>query len=76
MTTDPEFDSPEALAKWRTRHILNPAERRKAYLAMRTELENEQAKTTAPAPLMREDEIEAGSLKAHADLQKRKAQRG
>ena len=30
MKTDPEFDSPEALAKRRTPHILNPAERRKA----------------------------------------------
>lgn len=70
MTTDPEFDSPEALAKWRTRHIRDLAERRKAYLAMRAELEAEQAKPTAPAPLMREDEIEAALLKAHADLQK------
>ncbi|MGO4618575.1 hypothetical protein AB4Z34_01530 [Ensifer sp. 2YAB10] len=72
MTTDPEFDSPEALAKWRTRHIRNLAERRKAYLEMRAELENEQA---GPATLMREDEIEAGSLKLYEDLQRKKAQR-
>lgn len=75
MTTDEDFDSPEALAKWRTRHIRDLAERRQAYLSLRAELEAEQARAIAPAPLMRDDEIEAGSLKLYEDLQKRKAQR-
>lgn len=75
MTTDEDFDGPEALAKWRTRHIRNLTERRKAYLSLRAELEAEQARTTTPAPLMREDEIEAGTLKAYEDLQRRKGQR-
>ena len=57
---DPEFDSPEALAKWRTRNVTPLGARRAAYLKLREELEGGQSKTPASGPKMRESEIEAG----------------
>jgi len=60
---DPEWDSPEALAKWRTRMIRDPAERAQAFHKMWKELEVEEraaSEARANDGPMRESEIEAG----------------
>ncbi|AIL98348.1 hypothetical protein [Sinorhizobium meliloti] len=73
---DPDWDSPEAIAKWRVRGIRNIHERAKEFHRIRAELEMEIStahETLVRKPLMREDEIEAAAKRAYDALQERKA---
>lgn len=73
---DPEMDSPEALARWRTRGIRNPAERAQAFHKMWAELEAEDhagLKARVNDGPMRESEIEAAIERDYqASLKKRR----
>jgi len=75
---DPEWDSPEAIAKWRVRGIRDIYERKREFHRIKAELETEDCarrQAIEQRPLNREDEIEAGILAAYEELQrKRKAQ--
>ncbi|MDX0911864.1 hypothetical protein CN165_15060 [Sinorhizobium medicae] len=73
---DPDWDSPEAIAKWRVRGIRNIHERAKEFHRIRAELEMEIStarETLVRKPLMREDEIEAAAQRACDAVQERKA---
>lgn len=73
---DPDWDSPEAIAKWRVRGIRNIHERAKEFHRIKAELEKQIStprETLVQKPLMREDEIEAALMRAHDALQDRKA---
>ncbi|ACP23934.1 hypothetical protein NGR_c01310 [Sinorhizobium fredii NGR234] len=73
---DPDWDSPEAIAKWRVRGIRNIYERAKEFHRIKAELEMEIStarETLVRKPLMREDEIEAATQRAYDALQDRKA---
>ncbi|AEG51911.1 MULTISPECIES: hypothetical protein [Sinorhizobium] len=73
---DPDWDSPEAIAKWRVRGIRDIHERAKEFHRIKAELEME-ISTAGDALggtcLMREDEIEAAAQKAFDALQERRA---
>ncbi|NVD37644.1 hypothetical protein HT585_02155 [Ensifer sp. HO-A22] len=74
---DPDWDSPEAIAKWRVRGIRNIHERAKEFHRIKAELEMEISKAgnaLGRKYLMREDEIEAATQRAYDALQERKAE--
>ncbi|MDX0542051.1 hypothetical protein GOC91_03335 [Sinorhizobium medicae] len=61
---DPDWDSPEAVAKWRVRGIRDIHERAKEFHRIKAELEMEIStvrEALAQKPHMREDEIEAAA---------------
>lgn len=73
---DPDWDSQEALAKWRVRGIRNIHERAREFHRIKAELEMEIStarETPERKSLMREDEIEAAAQRAYDALQDRKA---
>lgn len=73
---DPDWDSPEAIAKWRVRGIRDIHERAKEFHRIKAELEmgiSTVRETLVRKPLMREDEIEAAAQRAYDALQERKA---
>ncbi|MCA1491118.1 hypothetical protein I6F11_09300 [Ensifer sp. NBAIM29] len=73
---DSDWDSPEAIAKWRVRGIRDIHERAKEFHRIKVELEMEIStahEALLQKPLMREDEIEAAAQRAYGALQERKA---
>lgn len=71
---DPEWDSPEAIAKWRVRGIRDIFERQKEFHRIKAELEISDCSARlaiGQKPHMREDEIEAGTRAIFEDLQKK-----
>ena len=73
---DPDWDSPEAIAKWRVRGIRDIHERAKEFHRIWAELEMEistSREALVRKPVMREDEIEAAAQRAYDALQERTA---
>lgn len=73
---DPDWDGPEAIAKWRVRGIRDIHERAKEFHRIKAELEMEISRAgdaLGGKCLMRGDEIEAAAQRAFDALQERKA---
>jgi hypothetical protein len=73
---NPDWDSPEAIAKWRVRGIRDPRERAKEFRRIKAELEmgiSRADDALGRKNLMREDEIEAATQRAYDALQERRA---
>lgn len=73
---DPDWDSPEAIAKWRVRGIQDINERAKEFHRIKAELEMEIStarETLVRKPIMRDDEIEEAAQRAYDALRERKA---
>ncbi|AGG73075.1 hypothetical protein CDO30_05490 [Sinorhizobium meliloti] len=73
---DPDWDSSEAVARWRVRGIRDIHERAKEFHRIKAELEvgiSTAREALVRKAVMREDEIEAATQRAYDALQERKA---
>lgn len=73
---DPDWDSPEAIAKWRVRGIRDIRQRAKEFHRIKADLEMEiglERAPSAPKSLMQEEEIEAAIQRNYDALRERRA---